>query len=187
MLALSSGFLPLSELSFIVISTPDCKKYSLPVFMSDNVDFTLTFTEEFNYISKYFLSWWNIFLNFLQTSIGCLKICQPNFCYSIHTWCPLFYCCKTSIITLRGEGDISSFPPRVLLAGWGSKLTWDRITVEKTQSFIMCSWKSNNEIATQTNEQGRQFLYFLDKEKINLWGIARIKKTCLGALISKKF
>jgi len=32
----------------------------------------------------------------------------------------------------------------------------------------MCAWRPTNEIETQRNDQGGQFLYFLDKETIDL-------------------
>lgn len=59
-------------------------------------------------------------------------------------------------------------------------LTWNRLTGEKEnpQSLIMYTW---------LNDQGRQVLYFADKEKINLWGIHRRKKTTLGVSVSKEF
>jgi len=37
--------------------------------------------------------------------------------------------------------------------------------------------RPNNGIEIRKTEQGRQFLYFLEKEGIKLWGIDRTKKT----------
>lgn len=41
-----------------------------------------------------------------------------------------------------------------------------QLTGEKTQSFIMCARRPNNEIGTQRNKQGRQFSYLSDEEAI---------------------
>lgn len=50
------------------------------------------------------------------------------------------------------------------------------------QSFITCTWRLNNEIGTQRNDQGRPFLYLLDKEVIK-----DKENRCLEALIRKEF
>jgi len=66
-----------------------------------------------------------------------------------------------------GEGNEKLFSILyVLLVGLKIKFT-KRLTGEE-KSFITCAERSNNEIENEKNDQGRQFLYFLDKETINL-------------------
>lgn len=52
----------------------------------------------------------------------------------------------------------------------------------------MCAQKPGNEIETQASDQRRALLTHF-RQRVNWWGIDRIKKKnrCLGALISKVF
>lgn len=73
--------------------------------------------------------------------------------------------------------------PQGLTSGLTIKLTWDSWTEESTPKFYyMCLeapwWKGE----TQRNDQDGQFLHFLDKVTMHLWGVDRARKTQLWKL-----
>lgn len=64
-----------------------------------------------------------------------------------------------------------------LPTGLTIKFTWGRLTGEKKNVLLRACRGPIMKLRTQKNDQGRKFLYILDKESANLWGIYRVRKT----------
>lgn len=78
---------------------------------------------------------------------------------------------------MNGEGKEESPLPSRSSSWTESKMDKRQIHRRKSQSFIKGTGRPNNEIETERKDQGRRFIYFLDKETIHLGGSHRSKNT----------